>query len=316
MGPLPAYRTSGPLRPFAHSAVDYAGPFLVKHGRRTVVKRWICLFTCLLTRAVHLEIAFALDTTSFLLAFTRFAKRRGTPDLMISDNGTNFTSADRELRAAVAQLDKQVISENLANRSTQMEWHFNPPRAPHHGGVFEIMIRCMKRALQATLSKAELTDEELLTSLAQAEWLLNTRPLTVASSDPNDMAPLTPLSFIAGHVSQPLAVEDTADQEERTHPRKRWQVVQHVLRDFWARLMKEILPALNLRQRWLQQKRSLAVGDIVLAVTADTPRGRWPLGRISKVYPGQDGLVRVVDVQISGKLYRRAITSLIPLDYN
>ena len=314
MGPLPDFRTGGPTLPFAHTAVDYAGPLLVKHGRRAQAKRWICLFTCLLTRAVHLELAFGLDTTSFLLAFTRFAKRRGTPVVMLSDNGTNFSSADKELRAAVAELNRNEISASLAQKGTTMKWQFNPPRAPHHGGVFEIMIRCAKRALQSTIGKASLTDEELLTALTQAEWLLNTRPLTLVSTDPQDESPLTPQHFLAGNVDTPLPIEDRADARDRVNPRDRWQVVQATLSHFWNRWLKEILPSLNIRQRWHKQKRSLAVGDIVLAIATGTPRGRWPLARVSKVHPGPDGVVRVVDVTINKKIYRRAITSLIPLE--
>ena len=173
MGPLPEFRTGGPNRPFAHAAVDYAGPILVKVGRKTSAKRWICLFTCLLTRGVHLEVAFGLDSTSFLMAFTRFAKRRGTPVLMVSDNGTNFSAADKELREAVTELLRSDVDASLAKKGTEMKWRFNPPRAPHHGGVFEILVRCTKRALQGTIGKSNLTDEELLTALSQAEWLLN-----------------------------------------------------------------------------------------------------------------------------------------------
>ena len=134
------------------------------------------------------------------------------------------------------------------------------------------------------------------------------------SSDPSDLTPLTPLHFMAGHVDCPLPVELTADARSRINPCQRWHVVQGVLRDLWNRWIREVVPLLNVRQRWNQQRRNIAVGDVVLAMTPDTPRGRWPLARESEVYPGPDGLVRVVDVVVNKKTYRRAITSLVPLE--
>ena len=94
MAPLPKIRLKLPLRAFARTAVDFAGPFVTIQGRgKKRAKRYICLFTCLTSRAVHLEMAYGLDTDSFLNAFNRMANRRGLPEEMISDNGTNFVGA-------------------------------------------------------------------------------------------------------------------------------------------------------------------------------------------------------------------------------
>ena len=115
MAPLPDFRTEEPFRAFSRVGVDYAGSFLTKQGRgRSRAKRYLCLMTCLQSRAVHLEMAYGLDTESFLLAFTRFAKRRGVPDLVVSDNGTNFVSAERELREAIESLKNSQIAATMA----------------------------------------------------------------------------------------------------------------------------------------------------------------------------------------------------------
>ena len=93
MAPLPEARLYS-LRAFDRIGIDYAGPFLTKQGRgKTRAKRYLCLFTCLTTRAVHLEMSYSLDTTSFINAFTRMTSRRGTPTYVITDNGTNFVGA-------------------------------------------------------------------------------------------------------------------------------------------------------------------------------------------------------------------------------
>ena len=95
MAPLPEARSGTWLRCFAHCGVDFAGPFVVKLTREVTAKRYLCLFTCASTRAVHLEIGYSLDTASFLSAFSRMVARRGKPEMMITD-GTNLTSAEKE----------------------------------------------------------------------------------------------------------------------------------------------------------------------------------------------------------------------------
>ncbi|XP_053402917.1 uncharacterized protein LOC128558105 [Mercenaria mercenaria] len=145
MAPLPNIRHNMPLRAFVHVAVDYAGPFVTVQGRgKRREKRYLCLFTCLSTRAVHLEIAFGMDVDSFLNAFYRMVSRRGLPKTMLSDNGSNFVRADKELKQLLQCLDQDKIIENTANKGIQ--WQFIPPFAPHWGGVHEIMIKSAKRA--------------------------------------------------------------------------------------------------------------------------------------------------------------------------
>ena len=138
MAPLPISRLKSSLRAFTRTAVDFAGPFITIQGRgKRRQKRYLCLFTCLATRAVHLEIAFELDTDSFMNAFYRMSSRRGVPVEMYSDNGTNFKAADKDLKSLISQLDQEKIKESIANKG--IVWHFNPPLAPHFGGVHESM---------------------------------------------------------------------------------------------------------------------------------------------------------------------------------
>ncbi|XP_065190901.1 uncharacterized protein LOC135821832 [Sycon ciliatum] len=311
MGPLPNHRTCGSLKPFTRCGVDYAGPFYTKQGRgRVQQKRYMCVFTCLETRACHLEMAFSLDTEAFLMAFSRFIKRRGTPSIIVSDNGTNFTAAERELREASEAIDRTQVSRKFAHEG--IEWWFNPPRAPHFGGVFEIVVKAAKRAITTVLANASLTDEELLTALIEAEHLINTRPLTTVSDDAQDDQPLTPQHFLVGRMDAPLAKEVTLLGEHQ-HQRKRWAAVQRLVDEVWQRWKREFLPSLNLRKCWRQAKKSLKVGDVVMWMSPGTPRGQWPLGRIMETFPGKDNKVRVVDVKIGGKILQRAIHHLVPL---
>ena len=119
--------------------------------------------------------------------------RRGLPEEIYSDNATNFKDADKKLKALLLQLDEDKIKESTSNKG--IIWHFTPPLAPHFGGVHESMIKSAKKALNAILGNADITDEELMTALTGAEALVNSRPLSYLSANPHDDIPLTPNHF-------------------------------------------------------------------------------------------------------------------------
>lgn len=314
MAPLPKSRLQSSLRAFEKVGVDYGGPFLTKQGRgRTRAKRYLCLFTCLTTRAVHLEMCDSLDTDSFINAFTRMTSRRGTPTYVISDNGTNFVGAERELRELVEALDTDRITQETS-KYHPIDWKFNPPCAPHFGGVFEALIKSAKKGIKAILGDADVTDEELHTAICGAERLLNSRPITCVSSDPNDPSPLTPRHFLLGEIGGPFAPE-ALDHEQTYNPRKWWHSVQQLLGQFWKRWRKEFLPNLNVRKKWFHPRHNLKEGDVVLIVEPNASRGEWPLGCVIEAYPGDDGLVRVVKVKAKNKEYLRPVHRLCPLEY-
>ena len=266
-------------------------------------------FTCLSTRAVHLEVAWGLDTDSFLNAFTRFTSRRGVPKEMTSDNGTNFVGAVNELKELVGQLDKDKIQGMTAQKG--VKWTFNPPGAPHFGGAHEIMVKAAKKAIYAVLSSSDVTDEELITVVTGAESLLNSRPLTYQSANIKDDVPLTPNHFLHGQMGGQFAPESVDTM--RFNPRKRWRKVQELISRVWSRWLKEYLPMLNTRPRWTDVVKDLKKGDIVLVLEPNLPRGKWPLGRIVDTYPGKDGHSRVVKVQCGEKTVVRPIHKLVPL---
>ena len=312
MAPLPINRLKPSLRAFVRTAVDFAGPFITRQGRgKSRCKRYLCLFTCLATRAVHLEMAYGLDTDSFLKAFCRMVNRQGLPEEMLSDNGTNFVGANKELRKLVKQMTKDSkVNESLVKQG--VKWTFNPPYAPHFGGVFETMIKAAKRAIIAILGNADITDEELLTAFTGAESLLNSRPLTYQSASPEDTTPLTPNHFLQGQMGGKFAPE--VDQETCYNPKKRWRRIQELTRHFWHRWMTEWIPSLSARKKWFHERKNLEVDDIVLLVSPDSHRAHWPLGRVIKVYPGKDGQVRSVKLQVGDKQLVRPVVKLCPLE--
>ena len=134
MEDLPNDRTlDGP--PFTNCGVDMFGPFWIKEGRKEL-KRYGALFTCLASRAVHIECTCSMDTDSFIQALRRFIARRGNIRILRCDNGSNFVGAQRELAKAFQEMDHQKIQHFLENLgSDYIIWHRNPPAASHMGGV-------------------------------------------------------------------------------------------------------------------------------------------------------------------------------------
>ena len=312
MAPLPKSKVAHPLRAFERIGVDFGGPYLTKQGcGKSKRMRYLCLFTCLTFRAVHLEIAYGLDTDSFINAFVRMTSRRGMPSYVVSDNGTNFVGAERELRQLVVSLDRDRIIRET-NKQQQIEWKFNPPSAPHFGRVFEAMIKSARRALRSILRNADVTDEELHTAICGAESILNSRPITYVSANANDLTPLTPNHFLCqlGGSLSPQALKDQV-----INPRKRWQRIQQLLSQFWKRWQREFLPTLNSRRKWFEPQRNLQEGDVVLVIEPHTSRGEWPLGRITETHPGEDGMVRVAKVRVDKREFLRPINRLCPPEY-
>ncbi|XP_042221149.1 uncharacterized protein LOC121865697 [Homarus americanus] len=191
---LPEDRVHPEDRPFTCTGVDCFGPFMVKQGRART-KRWGCLFTCLATRAIHLEVLTSLNTDSFINAMTRFTSHRRPPKRIRSDNGTNMIGANRKLREAVSKWNS---SDNLRNTllQRQIEWEFNPPTAFHMGGVWKRQIHMMKKVLQGVLGTQVLDNERLNTLFCAVEEIVNVRPITPVSNDPRDLEALTPLHLL------------------------------------------------------------------------------------------------------------------------
>ena len=255
--------------------------------------------------------AWSLDTDGFLNALTRMAARRGWPRDMLSDNGTNFTGGCNEINQLVKQIEVDKLQRMTSNNG--LNWHWNPPAAPHFGGVFERMIRSAKRAVNAVLGNADVKDEELLTVFTGVESLMNSRPLTQSSSDPNDEPVLTPNHFLVGHMGGELAPENV--DTTKFNPRRRWRRVQELIRHVWKRWMKEYLTSIGTRKKWHERERNVNKGEVVLVIDTDTPRRQWTIGQIVETYPGADGFVRVVDVKTADGTYRRPISRISPLEF-
>lgn len=296
MAPLPNDRLTADVPAFTNIGLDYFGPFAVLNGRKNE-KRYGVIFSCLSSRALHLEMSCSLNTDSFINAFRRFLARRGNVKVVRSDNGTNLVAGEKELRESIVSWNQSKIEKWMIQRS--IEWKFQPPASSHFGGAFEREIRNVRKVFNSLLAEQplKLNDEQLNTLLCEAECILNGRPLTEISRDCNDFEALTPnhlLLLSAGTTSPPgLFVK------EDNNLRRRWRQVQYLANIFWSRWRKLYVPLLQERQKWQAHSYQYSVGDLVLLTDQNLPRSQWSLGRIMEVCPSDDGIVRVVKLRVA-----------------
>ena len=299
MAPLPASRFAIGQPAFSFTGVDYFGPLEVK-VKRSRVKRWGCLMTCLTTRAVHLEVAHSLTTDSFLQAFRRFASSYPQVKELLSDNGTNFVGAERVMREEFLQAVKfEELARGVRNDGIDFRWKFNPPAASHQGGVFERLIglvrSCLRRTMQ-DISYRTPSDEDLLTMLKEIEGILNSRPLLPAGLDPGDYDVLTPAQLL--RPGTPAVLPSGRQYTPSDALRRGYRATQWHVDEFWRRFSSGYIPMLQKRAKWHTPHRNFRVGDIVLIQDKDAPRNQWRKAWIREVHPNAvDSLVRRVTLQ-------------------
>jgi hypothetical protein len=270
----------------------------------------------MVTKAVHLEVVTDLTTDGFLAALTRFVSRRGLCADIYSDCGTNFVGADATLRRLTDPHIKSPSAQDSIQRFSVrrgIKFHFNPPAAPHQGGLWEAAVKGAKYHLKRVIGDTVLTLPEFMTLSVQVEAMLNSRPLTPLSSDPADLSALTPGHFLTG---APLAAVAEPDIQDLPSNRlKHWQVVQVFHQRIWHRWSLEYLNMLQQRSKWTKDQVNLKPGDLVLVHTPSSPLN-WPLARVTATHPGSDGVVRVVELKTQSGHLTRPVVKVFPLPLN
>ena len=229
---------------------------------------------------------------------------------MYSDCGTNFKGATTELTDAIQLLDHGKIEQYAT--SQKIVWSFNPPSAPHMGGAWERLVRSTKEVLSGLMQEKVLTDAQLYTLLTEVENILNRRPLTHMSDDIEDLGAITPNHILIGmHRNWDYAC-DTDDQDVSS--RRKFRQVQAIANQFWMIWRREYLPQLTKRECWRKHISNYKVGELVVLVDNDQRRGKWSLARITKVLPGDDDVVRVVEVRTKDGVYTRPVAKVCRLE--
>ena len=280
-------------------------------------KRWGLVFTCQTSKAIHIEVLEAMDSSAFLCALRRLFALQGHAKLLRGDRGTNFIGAKTELDAAASELDEKKVEKFITECGCK--WEFNPPHASHFGGVWERQINMICRVLDAMFTElglSQLTHKLLVTLMAEVVAIVNARPIAALPSDVDDPQPLSPAMLLTmkTHPARP-----PPGQFMRTdiYAHHRWRRVQFLAEQFWTRWRRKYLQSLQLRQKWTETRRDLCVGDIVLVRDKSQHCNDWPLGRVSEALRSDDGRVRKVKVNVvrdgERKIYLRPIKELVLL---
>lgn len=311
MGDLPAHRVNR-HRPFSVSGIDYGGPFTLRLGpkrSRTTTKTYVAIFVCMVTKAVHIELATDLSTEAFLNAFARFTSRRGPCEHLYSDNATNFHGANNRMRTDLEEWHTEHVQQQLAHQGTQ--WHFIPPAAPHQGGIWEAAVKSAERHIYRVVGNCTMAYEQFYTLLTRVEACLNSRPLVALHDDPEGRMVLTPGDFLTG--GPIVATPEPSLMNLPTNRIKEWQLVQRWTEEIWQRWVKEYLHTLQQRNKWRKAEENIKVNDVVAIMQENLPPTQWCIGRVSEVHKGEDGLVRVVTTQHYDKATGRTFSKQRPI---
>ena len=220
---------------------------------------------------------------------------------MISDNGGSFVEAEVELRKLFLEGKKRLADFAVSHK---IHWKFITLLSPHQGGMYESLIKVTKRALRMSKGEQILSWNEKATIFAEVKSIVNSRPLTYLSDDPNDLRPLTPNHLLLGRASADVPHGPYQDTRN-TH--KRFQYVQTLVNNFWGRLIAEYNPRLieTGRSKWQNREYQVKKDDLVLIEENNVTRGKWNLGCVLEVFPGADGVVRNARFKTeNGELHR------------
>lgn len=309
-GNLPPGRLAIGFRPFTHTGIDFFGPILVIQGR-SEVKRWAVLFTCLTIRAIHIEIAYKINTQSCITNIRNFTNIRGHPSEFYSDCGTNFVGTDNELKRAIQEVDMNKIAATFT--TPYAKWNFNPPEAKHMGGVWERLVRSVKTCLYDIMPVRKPSDEMLRSLLMEAVNVVNSRPLTFIPLDNANDEALTPNHFIFGN-SNGMKPPGDFDYDGPIL-NSEWKEIQRLTDCFWKRFVAEYLPTLTRKTKWFQPVQPLQIDDVVLVIDEKNSRNVYPKARIVDRVFGSNNQVRRARVQFAnGSILWRPASGLARLD--
>ncbi|EYB84716.1 hypothetical protein Y032_0311g2141 [Ancylostoma ceylanicum] len=313
-------------RPFQNIGLDYFGPISVRSFQNTKSKVWVSLFTCMSTRALHLEVVNDNSTTQFLLAFRRFMARRGTPDSVLSDNAPTFKLGREILVNELAKMeDDPLILQFTAENG--LNWNFITPYSPWKGGFYERLVGSVKACLKKVVQKQCLDIWTFETVLFEIEATLNTRPLIpVTVGQPDQNLVLRPIDLINPHFRlgrlnniTPIRYELSTNESYESLT-SCYEDLRRTLDQFWDLWHKEYLAALAEKNATRSSRRQAAkkspqVGDVVLIRQENIARSMWPMGLVLELHRSKDGLSRSARLRTGNKkIVERSVNQLVPLE--
>ncbi|XP_067946371.1 uncharacterized protein [Watersipora subatra] len=296
MADLPSERVNS-APPFTYVGCDCFGPFIVKENRKEL-KRYGVIFTCMASRAIHVEVLDDMSTDAFINALRCFIAIRGPIRQLHTDRGTNFIGAANEFAKTFKEGSHNKFTKFA--QSNHFDFVTNPPHSSHMGGAWERHIRTIRSVLNSILmnSHNRLDTGTLRTFLYEAMAITNCRPLTAVSDNSSVETALSPNQLLTMKSQVVMPPPGEFDSED-TYSRKRWRVVQGLANTFWSRWRKEYLQTLQKRQKWTKVCPNIEKDDIVILQDDSKHRNHWPLARVMETIPSKDKLVRKVKLLLA-----------------
>lgn len=301
---LPQFRTEI-SRPFEHTGIDFAGPLVYWISKKEEGKAYVLIFTCAASRAVHLELTKSQTAEEFQQKLNAFITRRTRPNKIISDNAATF----RATATWIKKIRKdEKLNDFLASQS--ITWQFNLSKSPWWGGMYERLIKEIKKTLYKTLGKTHLNFEQLETVILDIERHLNNRPLTYVEAEFGEDRVLTPNIILWGQGSHTF--DEDCEEESLSKFEKR---LYHARQHAWTRWKKEYVHSLMESHRIRKERSEVPdVGEIVLIVGDEKNRGMWKKGKVIKHIKGRDGVIRGVSLLHKGHAIERPLQLVCPLE--
>ncbi|KHJ89034.1 integrase core domain protein [Oesophagostomum dentatum] len=322
-------------RPFQHIGLDLFDLPTTQDGSE-ITKSYGCIFICMVTRMIHLEVLKSMDTEHFINALRRFAARRGVPESITCDNAPTFVLSSEILTRNEPTLTlPEDIAKTVSNR--EIEWRHITPYAPWQGGFYERLIKSIKHALYKALRGApELSLDSLTTIIAEVEGCLNTRPLTYQGSSHEQLCTIRPIDFIQRDLVLTLPLEHLSDASKddpdylppleqralqtRSQAQEAIRTSCEFTEKFWNIWQKQYLTSLREthRKHAIRERQGTQVpriGDVVLVSDPIIPRNEWKLGLVTDVKISSDGVIREVELRTSTRRkIRRPVNLVVPLE--
>lgn len=299
-GPIPNFRLpkfGSRTGLFRVTAIDCAGPLYVSQGpKKSPLKRYLLILTCVVYRAINIQVLEDLSTDAFMMAMTRFFNAHARPEEIVSDNGSNF----RKANVIFKELLDKLKDSYLRTKFPTIRWRFGPAYAPYYTGIVERMVQKAKKAIDAILAGARFSEQQLLTATTIAANFINNYPLTYELSDAGEPLALTPNDFLHGRQLCDISPGIPADWKYG----QRFKYLEQVMDMYWERFFDEVVPELHKFHKTPADGDNLAEGDIVILLDKER-RGDWTLGRVLPSEPGVDGVLRKVKVFSNGRIKER-----------
>ena len=324
MSPLPAIRLDAPDS-WTNVGVDYLGPIKCKHScleenhpsdkclSPKTYKVWAAIFTCMHTRAMHVELVPDCTTKEFLEAFRRFVAAQGRPLVFYSDQAKTFKAADKQLKALFLAKGDEDIQNCTYQGNAPVEWKYSTETAPWSNGCTERLVGIFKKQLQIVLQKYPTTFRRLQTLAMEITMSINERPLGITKEGEVDIL-ISPNHLVRGKSLLPMATPSSATMSNMPCD-KMWVVRKKVMNHFWTRWQADYLATLSIDKKWLGDGSVLKAGDVVILRPETLEKNQWRMARVTEVHRDVDGELTTASVQLpSGTVFKRTLRQIALLE--